>query len=267
MLRKIKLKTNCMFHNLTKISTATIHILILILIFATRFIGIDSIPLPVNQDELVNIYDGYCIAETGKDHWGVPFPFITRALGEGDYRPSLQAYLCGLGVKIFGFSVWAGRLPMALLSIWGIWLLYLFIKRLYNANWGLFAASIAAISPWLFVHSHSAHEGAMLPAFFVILILYLFQKAQEDYSHKTNLILLGISIGLATSAYQSTRIIALIVSGAIFLDIILERKKIISNFTIPLFILFASVIIGALPQIWAFVFQFDAFVARGNILW
>ncbi len=79
--------------------------------FLLRFVALDRLPLPAHQDELSDIYDGYCIAMTGADRAGDPWPIIIRGMGPGDYHPGLYAYLAGASTRLFGLSVWAGRLP------------------------------------------------------------------------------------------------------------------------------------------------------------
>ena len=46
--------------------------LVLCVGFLLRFIALDRLPLPAHQDELSDIYDGYCIAMTGADRAGDP---------------------------------------------------------------------------------------------------------------------------------------------------------------------------------------------------
>src|SRR5688572_11353550 len=66
-------------------------------------------PLAINQDELSNIYDGYSLAQTGKDRWQTPNPFIVRGLGDADNRPALQAWIFAGVFKITGYSIAVGR--------------------------------------------------------------------------------------------------------------------------------------------------------------
>ena len=90
---------------------------ILVLGALLRLLYLEQYPLAVNQDELSNIYDGYAIAETGADRWGQKYPLILRGFGSMDYRPPLYAWLSAIPIKLFGASVYSGRLVSAVLGI------------------------------------------------------------------------------------------------------------------------------------------------------
>ena len=83
--------------------------------FFVRVYQLENYPLQINNDELSNIYDGYSIAETGADRWGNKYPIILRGFGRGDYRPPMNAWICAASIKIFGYSIFAGRFPFALI--------------------------------------------------------------------------------------------------------------------------------------------------------
>ena len=53
-----------------------------------RLMALERAPLPIYQDELSNIYDATCLAETGADRWGTRHPVLLRAFGDLDYRPA-----------------------------------------------------------------------------------------------------------------------------------------------------------------------------------
>jgi 4-amino-4-deoxy-L-arabinose transferase-like glycosyltransferase len=235
-------------------------ILLLIIGFSLRLISLDKYPMQVNQDELSNIYDGYCISETGADRWGEKNPIILTAFGDFDNRPPLYAYLAALSIKLFGYSIAAGRLPSAIIGCISLILLFLTTSKLGGRMYGIICLLIATFSPWHIIFSRLAHEGTILPPFFIIATIYLWMRASEKIFSSSSLILLGLTIGLATNAYQATKLIFLIL--AIIFGIEMLRKTNYNFKKISILTLF--VIIGALPQIIASILYPDRFFSRAN---
>jgi 4-amino-4-deoxy-L-arabinose transferase-like glycosyltransferase len=225
--------------------------LILCLVFGlclfVRFYKLEQYPKQINQDELSNIYDGYSIAQTGADRWGQKHPIILRAYGEFDYRPPLNAWLCAASIKLLGYSIFSGRLPSAIIGCLSLLLLFFVSKKLAGNLFALFALIFAGLSPWHILFSRMAHEGTILPPFFMILAIYFWIKLKERRYNFIYLILLGFTTGIATNAYQSTKLIFFILSIIFALDIIKNSKAKFKN----LLLLGLSTFIGALPQILA----------------
>jgi len=138
---------------------------IIVVACALRFVALDRYPLPVHQDELSNIYDGYSIAQTGADRAGTRFPIIVRGMGPGDYRPAMYAYFAAATTGLFGFSTWAGRLPAALLGSLTVVLIFLAARSLFGKRGAVIALVLATFSPILIQYGRQAHEGACLPPF------------------------------------------------------------------------------------------------------
>ena len=226
--------------------------------FFLRTYKLDIYPLQINQDELSNIYDGYCIAETGADRWGVKAPIILKGFGDFDNRPPLYSYLTAISVKIFGYSIISGRMPSAIIGCISLVLLFLVAQKIGGKSYGYICLLLAALSPWHLLFSRIAHEGAALPPFFLILTLYLLIIARES-GYKNWLIgLLGLTVGLSTNAYQSTKIIFLLISIAICIKIFFKTNRNYSKAGIFIFCTF----LGALPQVLALILYPDRFFAR-----
>jgi 4-amino-4-deoxy-L-arabinose transferase-like glycosyltransferase len=227
---------------------------------ALRVVALDKIPLPVQQDELSDIYDGYSIAETGSDRSGIHFPFVVRAFGEADYRPPLYAWLAAIPARFAGFSIVGGRLPSAILGCAALFLVFAFATRLGGGDFGLITLVLATFSPWFISFSRVAHGGAILPPFFVILILYLWERAYaHDFSSRW-LAALGLVVGLSTTAYQSTRLMALLFAMCIVAFVLKHgqrRAREVVTFG-------AATFVGALSQIIVLAAEPAHFVARSH---
>jgi 4-amino-4-deoxy-L-arabinose transferase-like glycosyltransferase len=236
-----------------------VFVLIVIGVFI-RVAALGTIPSPIMQDELSDIYDGYSIAETGADRSGIEFPLVVRGFGEGDYRPALYPWLAAAPAKLVGFSVAAGRLPSALLGSAAIILLYFFARNVGGDAYGLATLAFAAFSPWLVFFSRVGHQGSMLPAFFVALILFLWERASSHRFRPSLVASLGLAVGLSANAYPSTRITAILLAACIALFV--ARRS--ENRVRDLLVFSVAAFAGALPQLLVLVRTPEHFFARSH---
>lgn len=223
-----------------------------------RFYRLDHYPLPMHQDELSEAYDAYSIVETGADRAGQRLPFVLRAAGPADYRPALYAWLATVPMRFTGFSVAASRVPSAVLGVASLAILFLFASALIDRKFGLITLVFAVFSPWHITYSRLAHEGAMLPAFFVILVLWLWRRAAERNYPQGQIILIGLALGLSASAYQSSRLIAPLLMVLIAFDFARFSPQPRKSATA----LVLAAAAGALPQLYVMVTAPEKFFAR-----
>jgi len=227
-----------------------------------RLYALDSYPLGVNQDELSNIYDGYSIAETGADRFGSVHPAVVRAFGDNDYRPALYAWLAAASIRTSGFSIAAGRIPAAVLGIASLVVLYLFATSLGGRDFGALALLLGVLSPLHIQYSRVAHEGAILPGFFVILILYLWERASIRNFELLTVAMLGLAIGLSANAYQATRLTSVLFAIGVGVSIVRHRRP-----RLPGVLVFAAcALIGSAPQIAFMLTDQTHFFSRARVL-
>lgn len=239
-----------------------ILLLIMLIAFALlRFHRLDIYPLQINQDELSNVYDGYCIAKTGADRWGDKYPLILHGFGNYDSRPAMYAWLAAACIKTGGYSIFTGRMPSAILGTVSLLLIFLVADKLGGKRLAFLSLLLAGLSPWHLLFSKLAHEGAMLPGFFFILSLYLFILCRAKKYPLKYLIAMGVVMGLGTSTYQSGRLIFFFFSALVLFDILRasEVKKIKTS---TIFVV--AVLLGTLPQIAVLVKHPDLFFARAG---
>ncbi len=227
-----------------------------------RLYALDEYPLGVHQDELSNIYDGYSILETGADRFGDRFPLQVRAFGENDYRPAMYAWMASVPIGLFGFSVTSGRLPSAILGFASLVLLYGFARKMGGMNFGVVVLLLGVLSPLHIQYSRVAHEGSMLPAFFLILALFLWQRAAIVRFPLAQAALLGLAVGVSANPYQSTRLTAPLLALVFVVDILRNatlKWRAAGGFA-------AAALIGALPQVLAMLTDPTHFFARARLL-
>lgn len=227
-----------------------------------RTYQLDQYPLGVHQDELSNIYDGWSIATTGSDRFGDRYPGVVRAFGERDYRPAFVPWLTAIPQKLTGFSIAWARFPGALLGVLSLFLIYAFAREMAGYTYAMLALLIASLSPLHIQFSRLAHEGAIYPAFFMILALWLWQKAAKDGFSLRLVALLGLTIGFSTNVYQSTRLTGALLTIAIVIDIVRHSKVRLK----PILFLGTFALIGALPQVIFLINEPARFAGRAEVL-
>ncbi len=255
-----------------------------------RFSALDHYPLPIHQDELSDIYDGYSLATTGADRWGEPWPMIVRGMGPGDYHPGMYAYCAAISTKLFGFSVWSGRLPAAIAGILTVFLVYLTSRRILSRRASIITLLLIAFSPIHVLYSRQAHQGVCMVPLVVMLSLYLMVRLLDSLRAPRELergvagevggtvgigvgvgvgwaIACGLAIGLSTNAYAAMRLIApllaITIAGAVFLTEGISKRDWKRTATI-VGILTIFTAIGASTQLYVAFSEPEHFFARSN---
>src|SRR5581483_4546106 len=83
--------------------------------------------------------------------------------GEPRYdKPILVYWLQAAAVALLGPNEWAFRLPSAICATLWAWFTYLFVKRYYGVERGLFAAALLATSLGVFIIGRAATADALL---------------------------------------------------------------------------------------------------------
>jgi len=232
-----------------------------------RLVGLERAPLPVNQDELSNLYDATCIAQTGADRWGARHPVLLRGFGDLDYRPALQAWLTALPMALGGFSVGLGRMVSGVLGTLTVLLLALVARPLLGRGGALVAGLLVALSPWHLLYSRLAHEGAALPPFFVALVLWLWQRARIRRYRPAAMLAVGLALGAATNAYQASRLAAVLLGGLVVGELALGVWRLRARWRrrgLGFLALAGGAVLAALPQVWAAWAQSEHFFARAR---
>ncbi len=177
-----------------------------------RFFQFAANPASLYWDETAIALDARSIAETGKDingeNWLQPI-----LISYGDFKAPILIWLASLSVKIFGMNAFAVRLPVALFSVFSIYLVYLLIKELLNFSDTLtrrykllpiLTAFILSISPWSVHFGRIAFESSLSMSFLLIALLF-FVKAIKNKGYY--FLISTVFAVLATYTYYSLRVI------------------------------------------------------------
>ena len=239
-----------------------------------RVVALDRYPLPMHQDEITDVYDGYSLVTTGADRHGDRWPVILRSMGPGDYHPALYAYISMLPTALAGFSVWAARLPAALAGVISVWLVYLVARRQIGRAGAVLALLLVTFSPIHLLYSRQAHTGLCMVPLFTILFVYLLQRPLDGLnsspaasSNRVGVIAAGLVAGFSTMAYGALRLSAplFVLLGDLLLVVQVGRRQRAWKRAALLASLFsAAAVVGATPQIYALLVQTEEFFSRAS---
>ena len=132
----------------------------------------------INIDEIVAAMNAKEISETGKDLLGLSYPVYLKGLGG---QSVVLLYLMTIFIKIFGYTLFAIRLPSLIISIISMFVFYDFLKKVSkNKNIALIGLSLLAISPWHIMQSIWSWDCNMFPHFLLIAMDILYTGILKD---------------------------------------------------------------------------------------
>jgi len=190
-------------------------ILIIILLNAIRFIGLDFSPPGFYADEAAGATQALCIAQDGYDYFGNRLPlFAPGFFGSGMYTPF---FLYGeiVWTSLFGNSISAFRAFSGLVTSTTILFLFLLVRHQVNLRAASYVAFIASILPWSFQFSRIAWDPPLAPMFLIIGIWVIFTKRP--------IWLAGVMLAFAAYSYPPVRVSALLL--ILFMPLMDFRKK------------------------------------------
>lgn len=240
---------------------------ILLLAFALRVPFLDKFPAGLNADEAAIGYNAYSLIKTGLDEHGTAWPLVFRSFD--DYKPAVYFYLVLPFIYFMGLSVWAVRLPSALLGVVSVYSVYLLTnklfpnKKLLNTKYlildtGGLAALLLAVSPW---HLHFSRGGweANTASVFMLIGLYFLIKSLLNTKY---FLLATIFFILSMYTYHSLRVVIPLVSVC-FLAFYFKQIKVTLSKPSQIKPVIIAVILGALALL-PLGFQFTSVEGRSR---
>lgn len=194
----------------------------IIAIFSRIFLWPNTIN-DVNCDEAMTAINAKAIAETGKDMYGTSYPVYFEAWLYGG-QSALLTYFMAVCIKIFGFNIFAIRLPMLIVSIISIFIFYKFMENVFdNKKIAIITTLILAINPWHIIQSVWSLDCNLFPHFLLISI-YMLTKGMKNC--KNTLIYISmVFFGITTYSYGIALYVVPIFL-VIYMIISLKNKKI-----------------------------------------
>lgn len=205
------------------LSIENILIFVALIAVGMRFIFLGTINGGLHVDEAYAGYEAYSLYNYGVDSWGYHNPVYFISWGSG--MNVLASYLMIPFVALLGNSVWAIRLPQAILQSLAILTVYKILKMTVNKRLAAYTAFFMAVCPWHFMLSRWGLESNMCVAFisfgsyFLIKYFMLHMGKQETGPAETiekgknskqksssgdyNIILAAIMFGLSLYCYAA----------------------------------------------------------------
>lgn len=232
--------------------------------FLSRFVLLGAVPAGTNQDEAMAAYNAYGLITHGIDARGYRFPVYFLAWGSG--MNAGYSYLSIPFLKLFGYNMFAYRLPQAIVSFGSVVAVYVMCRRLFTERAALLAAFLLAINPWSIIAARYALESNLVPGMFVIGLCFFvlsFDKPRHIlgaalfwgltlYAYAQSWLMLPIFLTLAVICYfrelRRNRY-ALAAAGLLFV------------MAFPL-LLFVAINLGWMPEIrtdWISIPKLDVF--------
>lgn len=128
-----------------------IFIFFIVIGIVIRIYGFPNTIKEMNIDEIITAINAKLLSDTGKDMLGQSFPVYIQGWGG---QSVVISYLIAICMKIFGFTLFAVRLPTLIVSIISLFVFYDLLKKISgNKNIALIGLGILAISPWHIIQS------------------------------------------------------------------------------------------------------------------
>lgn len=237
----------------------TFLILSILLAILTRFYKLGEVPKGLYLDEAGQGYSAYAILATGKDEFGMPYPFVFRSFT--DFKTPIYIYLITPLIPIFGLNPFTIRFPSFLFSILTIPVLFYLVKILLPKDkradiLAVILTLLISISPWHTLFGRTNFECNVALFFFLSGLLTFYLGLKKPIF----LILTSILFAIAIPAYHSQRIITPLTLIYLFV----RFRKVLLDKNHKLFFII-GIIFGSIISIPTLLVSFTpGFLARAN---
>jgi len=190
-----------------------------------RLWDITGVPPGLQQDEAVYGVDAFSIFETGRDHLGHPFPFVSLE-NFGDWSSPLLTFICVPFVGIFGLHVEVIRTVTAMMGLIAVPAVFgLAVLLFQRPAAGVVAAWLLALSPFHVHLSRWAVIPSLVPTM-VALTLLVFVWAMRNRNERA-FVLAAFLACVTMATYHSMKLyvpLALVPAFLIYHRTILSLK-------------------------------------------
>jgi len=175
-------------------------LLLFSLAFILRFYKLGQVPTSLNRDEVSLGYNAYSILKTGKDEWGVKYPFSFESFG--DYKLPGYIYTLIPFIKIFGLNDFSTRLPSALAGVIMVVTIFLIVQELFdNFYAAFFSALVLAIHPWHLHYSRMAFEANVALTIEAIGVCFLLKARKKPFFRPLSAFFIVLSLFFYNNPY------------------------------------------------------------------
>jgi len=177
----------------------------ILLAIITRFYLLGEAPHGLYLDEAGQGYSAYSLLLTGKDEFGMPYPFVFRSFT--DFKTPVYIYLITPLIPLFGLTKFTVRFPSFFFSILTLPVLYFLIIEItpkkYARKLAATTALLLSISPWHILFGRTNFECNVALFFFLAGCLAFY----TSFNNKKLLILAGVLFAIAIPSYHAQRLV------------------------------------------------------------
>lgn len=206
------------------------------------FYRINSYP-NVYTDEGNGMYDSWCIAKYGTDSHLLKNPvYLPGYRGQG--QSVLYADIAALFLKVFGYKLWAYRLPLLLICILNmILLMYIGTKRKWEKE-VFFSVLAVSTSPWMLTVARYGMDCNLSPFILSIASLTFYYGCTENRSHmvrKTGMIAGAVLFAAVCYSYNVSWIFLPVFMLILLTGLIKAKAVTVKELIVPaaIFLIFA----------------------------
>lgn len=213
-----------------------LFVLILGLASILRLVLLGSVPISMSDDEIREGMSAYSFVASGKDLYGMSFPFSFNL--DGFVFAPIPIYIVGFFIGIFGLSEFSVRIAYAISGIVSVIGVYFLSKIILNNRAiSLLSMASVSVSVWAINVSRFAHQG-IFSLTFMIWACYFFLKADKKNNYP-----LYIGLVLFFAAFYSYAAIKVIVIPVVIFLLFLKLKEFTRR---QMFITLGSIVVIAL---------------------
>ena len=130
-------------------------------------------------------------------------------------KPPASLWVMGIVVRIFGLSSWSILVPQALMGVATVGVLYASVRRYFNAQAGLVAGAVLALTPVAALMFRYNNPDALL-VLLLTLAVYVTLRAVEDGRTRW-MVLAGVLVGLGFLTKQLQAVLVVPGIAAVYL--------------------------------------------------
>jgi len=114
-------------------------------------------------------------------------------------KPPILFWMCAASGKMFGFTSWSMRLPIAITGFLGVVFLFLFVKRFWGIYQGFIASIVLTFTQQYMFHARSPVTDCPFAVFFAASLIFFWfgKQISQKYYYA-----MGIFLGLAIMTRQ-----------------------------------------------------------------
>lgn len=204
----------------------------------TSFFKLGEVPYGMHVDEAGMAYDAMSISKYGVDRYLNSNPIYLINYGGG--QSAMYAYLASILIKIFGYSQFIIRLPIAIFRILTFISIIFILGKDGNKLRKLIFLFLFSITPYFIMQSRWGLDCNLLMSFISISLAFLICSIEQKKQRLILLLCSGISFGLSLYTYALSYIILPIFLFFLCIYILYTKKLKIRHLIIlglPIFIL------------------------------